>query len=61
MAVERALCSAVAYDASGPFPRLSTRIDWPAGYAWIPQIGLQAGVSGGAWRVALGLLRQRET
>ena len=42
MAVERALCPAVAYDASGPFPRLSHRIDWPAGYAWISQIGLQA-------------------
>ena len=51
MAVERALCPAVAYDASGPFPRLSARIDWPAGYAWIPQIGLQAGylVVRGMW------------
>ena len=51
MAVERALCPAVAYDASGPLPRLSTRIDWSAGYAWISQIGLQAGylVVRGMW------------
>ena len=32
----------VAHGASGPFLRLSTRIDWPAGYAWISQICLQA-------------------
>ena len=43
MAVERTLCPAVAHDASGPFPRWSTCLDWPAGYAWFPQIGLQAG------------------
>ena len=43
MAVERTLCPAVAHDASGPFPRWSTCLDWPAGYAWLPQIGLQAG------------------
>ena len=43
MAVERASCAAVAHDASRPFPRWSTCPDWPAGYAWLPQIGLQAG------------------
>ena len=31
MAVECALCPTVAHGASGPFPRLSTRIDWSAG------------------------------
>ena len=45
------MCPAVAYDASGPFPRSTARIDWPAGYAWIPQIGQQAGylVVRGMW------------
>ena len=42
-AVERALCPAVAHDASGPFPRWSARFDRPAGNAWLSQIGLQAG------------------
>ena len=43
MAVERTLCPAVADDASGPLPRWSTFLDWPAGHAWLPQIDLQAG------------------
>ena len=42
LAVESALCPAVAHDASGPFPRWSTSFDRPAGNGWLSQIGLQA-------------------
>ena len=35
MTVERALCSAVAHDASRPLPRWSTCFDRPAGNAWL--------------------------